>query len=276
MSETKTTPTTAPKPGPRIERVARLRWVPLNRMVVSDKAQRELKQYRVDHLVANFDLEQVGTPVVNERHGRFFIIDGQHRHAAMVQKYSETHQVQCWTYAGLTEEQEAEKFLQLNDTLTVAALDKYVVGVEAGRAVESDIDRIVRACGLVVTKQKVEGGIGAVGTLRRVYTRGGANVLSRTLRMIDSSWGSAGLEASVIDGIGLLCGRYNGELQDELAVAKFKNMRGGVNGLLGKAALIKDKTRQPFAHCVAAAAVEVINSGKGGKKLPTWWKAEAA
>lgn len=276
MSENKPTPKATPKPGPKIERIARLRWIPLNRMVVSDKAQRELKQYRVDRLVAHFDLEQVGTPVVNERHGRFFIIDGQHRHAAMVEKFGDTHQVQCWTYAGLTEEQEAEKFLQLNDTLTVAAFDKYQVSVEAGRAIEADIDRIVRACGLMVTKQKVEGGIGAVGTLRRVYTRSGANVLGRALRMIDSAWGTPGLDAAVIDGIGLLCGRYNGELQDELAVVKFKNMRGGVNGLLGKAQQIKLGTGRPLNQCVAAAAVEVINSGKGGKKIPAWWKAEAA
>jgi hypothetical protein len=272
MSENNPTP----KPGPRIERTARLRWIPLNRMAVSDVAQREVKQYRVDHLVAHFDHEQIGTPVVNERGGKFYVIDGAHRCAVLREVYDETHQVQCWTYAGLTEEEEAEKFLQLNDNLTVGALDKYRVSVEAGREVESDIDRIVRAAGMVVTKQKAEGGIGAVGTLRRVYIRGGAHVLGRTLRIIDSAYGGAGLEASVIDGIGLLCGRYNGELQDELAVVKLRNMRGGVKGLQGKAALIKEKTRQPFNQCVAAAAVEVINSGKGGKKLPSWWKSEAA
>lgn len=276
MSTDKTTPKTTPKPGPKIERTARLRWVQLGKMVVSDKAQRELKQYRVDHLVAHFDLEQVGALVVNERHGRFFIIDGQHRHAALVEKFGEAGQVQCWSYVGLTEEEEAEKFLQLNDTLTVAAFDKYQVSVEAGRAVESDIDRIVRACGLVISQQKVEGAIGAVGTVRRVYTRGGPRVLSRTLRIIDSAWGTSGLDAAVIDGIGLLCGRYNGELQDELAVTKFKNMRGGVHGLMGKARVTKDRTGKPLAQCVAAAAVDVINSGKGGKKLPTWWKADEA
>jgi hypothetical protein len=29
-----------------------------------------------------------------------------------------------------------------------------------------------------------------------------------------------------------------------------------------------------MAQCVAAAAVEVINRGPGGTKLPSWWKAE--
>lgn len=272
MSETNATP----KPGPKIERTARLRWIPLSKIAVSDLAQREIKQSRVDHLVAHFDHEQLGTPVVNERGGKFYIIDGQHRAAAAREVYGNDHQIQCWTYVGLTEAEEAEKFLQINDVLAVSAMDKYEIGVEAGREIETDIDRIVRSCGLVVTKQKVEGGIGAVGTLRRVYVRGGAHVLGRTLRIIDSAYGSAGLDAAVIDGIGLLCGRYNGELKDELAVLKLRNMRGGVNGLMGKAAVIKDRTRQPYNQCVAAAAVEVINSGKGGAKLPSWWKTEAA
>lgn len=272
MSNTNATP----KPGPKIERTARLRWIPLAKVAVSDIAQRELKPSRVDYLVAHFDHEQVGAPVVNERGGKFYVIDGQHRIAALREVFGDDHQVQCWTYAGLTEAEEAEKFLQINDVLSVGAMDKYQIGVEAGREAETDIDRIVRACGLVVTKQAVEGGIGAVGTLRRVYSRGGAHVLQRTLRMVDGAYGSAGLEAAVIDGIGLLCGRYNGELQDEYAVAKLRNVRGGVKGLLGKAALIKERTRQPFNQCVAAAAVDVINGGKGGKKLPNWWRSEAA
>jgi hypothetical protein len=272
LSETNPTP----KPGPKIERIARLRWIPLSRVVVSDIAQREIKQSRVDYLVAHFDHEQIGTPVVNERGGRFFVIDGQHRMAAAREVFGDAHQVQCWTYAGLTEAEEAEKFLQINDVLAVSAMDKYEIGVEAGREIETDIDRIVRACGLIVSKAQVEGGIGAVGTLRRVYMRGGPRTLARTLRMIDSAYGTAGLDAAVIDGIGYLCGRYNGELQDEHAVVKLKNVRGGVNGLLGKAALIKEKTRQPYNQCVAAAAVEVINSGKGGKKLQSWWRTEAA
>jgi hypothetical protein len=160
-----------PKPGPKIERTARLRWVALSRIRVSDIAQRELKQYRVDHLIAHFDPEQI-----------------------------------------------------------------------------------------------------AVGTLRRVYLRSGAHVLGRTLRIIDSSWGTAGLEAHVIDGIGLLCGRYNGELEDALIVAKLRNMRGGVKGFMGKAALIRETVKQPLNQCVAAAAVDVMNAGKGGKKLPGWWR----
>ena len=57
------------------------------------------------------------------------------------------------------------------------------------------------------------------------------------------------------------------------AVTKLSGAHGGPTGLLGKAEVMRRQTGQPKAHCVAAAAVEFINSGKGGKKLPSWWKA---
>lgn len=266
-----TDPTT-PKPGPRIERVARLRWIPLNRLHVTDDAQRDFKPYWRDHLLAHFDPEQIGNPIVNERGAKFYVIDGQHRVAALKEMFDDSHQVQCWTYVGLTPAEEAEKFLRTNDVLTVAAMDKYSIGIAAGREVECDIDRIVRGHGMVVTKENVDGAIGAVGTLRRVYARGGPAILSRTLHIIGDAWGTAGLESIIIDGIGLLCGRYNGELEDALVVAKLRNVKGGVKGFTGKAAIIRESVRQPMGQCVAAAAVDVLNAGKGGKKLPGWWR----
>jgi hypothetical protein len=57
----------------RIERQARLRWVPLSRMRVNPLAQRDLNQARVAKLAAVFDPEKMDTPTVNYRGG-----PGQH------------------------------------------------------------------------------------------------------------------------------------------------------------------------------------------------------
>lgn len=263
--------------GRRVERQARLRWIPLGKMRVSPLAQRELNASRVEHIARNMDLEQLGTPTVNERGGHFYIIDGQHRTEALrawLGDECDAQTVQCWTYVGLTEQEEAEKFLKLNDTLTVNALSKFKVGVQAGRSVETDLDRIVRAQGLCVTGDKIEGGIRAVGTLRRVYEREGAGSLSRALGVIRDAYGSAGFEAPVIDGIGYLCGRYNGELDVPVAVTKLASAMGGVNGLLNNAETLRRQTGNPRGQCVAAAAVDLINRGKGGKKLQSWWRSD--
>jgi hypothetical protein len=128
-----------------IEREARLRWVPIAEMRVSPLAQRELNTARVNKILNSFDLEQLGTPTVNERGGHFYIIDGQHRVEALKGMGWEDQLVQCWTYVGLSEQEEAEKFLKLNDVLAVHGFAKFKVGVQAGRLEECDIDRIVRA-----------------------------------------------------------------------------------------------------------------------------------
>lgn len=272
---------TSPKPTPtdgKVQRAARLEWHPLGNLYPSPVAQRQkLNQARVDHIAASLDLEQIGTPTVNRRNDHVYIIDGWHRVEALRQfGFEDSDKVQCWTYSGLTEEQEAERFLKLNDTLTVDAMSKFRVAVNAGRDTECDVDRIVRAAGLTVTRDRIDGGIGAVGTLIRIYNRSGAAVLSRALRLIRDAYGTPGFESSIIDGIGLLCGRYNGELEDAVAIAKMQKAHGGPTALLGKAETLRRLTGQSKAQCVAAAAVEVINAGRGGKKLPQWWREDAA
>ncbi len=256
----------------RVERDARLRWVPIALMCVSPLGQRELKQHRVDHIVATFDLEQIGTPTVNKRDGIWYVIDGQHRVEALRQIGWGDQQIQCWAYEGLSEQDEAEKFLKLNDYLAVNAFAKFRVGVQAGRPEECDIDRIVRAQGLVVSSDKVPGAIGAVNTLRRVYRRGGAAVLRQTLATVRDAYGDAGLDAAVIDGIGLFCQRYAGDLDGPAVVQKLASAHAGVNGLLGKAENLRRSTGNAKGHCVAAAAVEIVNDGRGGKKLSSWWR----
>lgn len=260
----------------KVERDARLRWVPLGRMRVSPLAQRDLNQARVDSIVANLDLEQIGTPTVNDRDHYFYIIDGSHRCEALRQYgFEDDDRVQCWTYTGLTEQEEAEKFLKLNDVLAVNALAKFRVGVQAERPTERHIDTIVRSVGLRVTGDRIEGGIRAVGTLRRVYDRHGPGILDRTLRIVRDAYGTPGLEAAVLDGIGYLCGRYNGSIDDTKAVKQLASVHGGVNGLLGAAERLRKDTGQPRGQCVAAAAVEIINRGRGGGKLPSWWKSQS-
>ena len=255
----------------RIERQARLRWVPLTQMRVNPLAQRDLSQARVSKLAATFEPEKMDAPTVSHRGGWYYLIDGQHRIAALRQWLSswQDQQVQCWTYEGLREAEEAEKFLALNDTLPVRAFAKFKVSVQAGRDTEADIDRIVRALGLRIARGS--GGISAVATLRRVYCRGGPAVLSRALRIIRDAYGEAGLDGPVIEGIGLVCQRYDGDLSEQRAIERLAAAHGGVSGLISRAGQLRQSTGSAPAQCVAAAAVEVINRGARRNKLPGWW-----
>lgn len=260
----------------RMARGARLKWVPIALTRVSPMGQRELVPGWVSKIAAHFDIERMGTPTVSYRDGHFYILDGQHRIEAAKEAGYEDQKVQCWVYENLTEAEEAEKFLQLNEVKAVNALAKFRIAVRAGRPMESDIDRICRALDLRVSSDKIEGGISAVGTLTRVYSRAGAAVLSRSLRIVRDAYGTPGLSAATIDGIGYLCQRYNGSLDEAKAVERLSKLHGGSSGLLGRAEVIRRQTGNQRGQCVAAAAVEVINQGRGGNKLPSWWAEQAA
>lgn len=256
---------------PRVERMAKLEWVPIPLMRVSPLAQRDLNQGRIDKIVAEFDLEQIGTMTVNQRDGWWYVIDGQHRIEVLKAIGWGDQQVQCWAYRGLTEEEEAEKFLKLNDVLTVSAFAKFRIGVQAGRPEECEISKIVHNAGLHVSQASAHGAVACVGTLRRVHQRG-PDCLARTLAIVNHAFGDPGLESLVIDGVGLIVARYNGDLDDARAISALSKSSASLKNLLGKAEILHQQTHAPKAHCVAAAAVEMVNAGRGGKKLPTWWK----
>lgn len=265
-----------PKPAPpkRIAHLSHLRWVAVADMVTSSVAQRELKQYRVDQIVAHYDEDKIGTPILSHRDGDYYVVDGQHRVEATRVARGEHSQIQCRVYEGLDESAEAELFLRFNDTLTVSAFDKFLVSVEAKRQEESDVNRIVKGQGLVISRDNIPGGIRAVGTLSKVYDRDGAVALRTALGIIRDAFGDSGFEAPVINGMGLLVARYHAELDVPTVVTRLSKVNGGVKGLLGKAEVLRRQTGGTKAHCVAAAVVDVINTGRGGRKLPSWWKSE--
>lgn len=261
----------------RVSKKSKNGYVSIGMMRVSPAgiSQRRFNQKWADTLAANFDLDSFRRPVVNKRGSHYYIIDGQHSVDALKQWIGdgwEGQQVECEIYCGLTEQEEAELFDRLNNVKAVNTFDRFRVRVTAGYKIETHINKIVKKEGLVISSDKVPGRIMAVGTLRKVYTRAGAENLGRALRIIRDSYGDAGLDASVIDGMGHLCQRYNGQLDDAVAVERLSKARGGVSGLLAKAEVTRKQTGQPKGHCVAASAVDIINANRGGKKIPSWWK----
>lgn len=260
----------------RLEVPSTQKWVPLGLMQIRPEAQRELNRSWADHIATDIDIEKLGVFVVNKVDGTYWLIDGQHRREGLIIAGWGDQQVQCQVFENLTREQEAELFLGLNDRKAIPAIQEFRIAVFAGRERECAIDRIVQDEGCAVSNNKIDGAIGAVGTLIRIYDRSTPKVLARTIRIVRDAFGTTGLEAHVLDGIAMLCARYNGDLEDQVAVAKLSNVQGGVGGLMGRAYLTRERYKKPLAECVAASAQEVINAGRGGKKLPGWFREDAA
>lgn len=264
--------------GTKVDRESHLRWVAIADMRVSPTSQRKYRRSHAEAYAADFHLEALGYPVLSLRDGIHFIVDGQHRVKALEMIGWGDQQIQCEVYEGLTEEQEAELFLERNNSRHITPYDKYRVALTAGRFIETDIDRTVRANGLRVSQDGHDGSTSAVTALRLVYVAGGPLVLGRALRLLRDSFGGSppSLRGEVIQGMGMVCQRYNGAFDDVMAVERLRGLMGGVSGLLSKANLLQQRYGQPKPECIAASIVDVMNGarGKGGRRLEKWWKPE--
>lgn len=263
----------APKPGPPTVATteATLRSVNIKDMAVSEMAQRDLREPFVDDILADWHPEQVGYLDVSLRDGKYWIVDGQHRHAALTRKFPDGALIMVRVYTGLSEQDEAELFLKLNHKLNVSAMDKFDVSVVAGRAVETDVNRIVKSHNMVVGRNDKPGHLQAVGTLVRIYVDHGPKVLDRTLGVLIPSFGDTNLFAGLLSGMGSVLARYP-EIDEERLVSKLSTLRGGMSAVRTRSEVLHKQTGRPKTQCVASVIVDIYNSGKGGKKLPTWFK----
>lgn len=255
----------------RVERQSRLLWVPIDQMSTSPVAQRRFSAPQANSYAADFRLESLGYPVLNKRDDRWYVVDGQHRIAALRLIGFGDLSLECECYFGLTEREEADLFLERNDRKNVTSYEKFRVALTAGRETETAVNEVVMAQGLRVAKGDSDGCVSAVVALLSVYERGGPQTLGRSLAILRDAYGGshAALVTPVISGLGLVCQRYNGEFDDATAVAKLG--KASLQGLLAQASVLRRATARPQAECIAAAVIDLMNRGRGGKKLAGWW-----
>jgi hypothetical protein len=253
------------------EREARLEWVRIGDMKVSPRAQRKFRPSHAEHIGAKLDLEAIGYPVVNRENGHLWVIDGQHRIAALrLNGFGDDDLIQCECFEGLSEAQQAEMFLLRDERRQVGPFDKFRIGLVAGRETETQIDRIVRGAGLKISRDESDGCIAAVSALRFVHGLS-PRTLGETLDFLQAAFGDdrSAYSAENLKGAGLVVQRYGATFSDEQV------RRVGVLGtikLRRRAESLKLKTGHTMPNCVAAALVDAMNGGRGGSKLESWWK----
>ncbi len=258
-----------------------LEWVPVGAMRISPRSQRrhdsKSSKEKIEDIFSNFDLDKFGTLTVNLRDGVYWVIDGGHRYLAVIKWFGEgweTQELQCWTYHGLTEAEEADKFLALNDVKQVSIMDKFQQALVAGHETETDIDRVVRLAGLSIGTGHES--IGCVGAVSKTYAIGGPKVLATTLRVIRESYGNPGFSSKVTEGVGKFVANHENVFSEDFLVQKLTAKKGGVAGLVEEARLIQLRYGVSLATSVAAAVVETYNKGRGTNgprppKLEGWW-----
>lgn len=251
-------------------RKASTEWVSVADIRVAPAAQRKYVPDHAAHIAAEFDLEALGYPVLNYRAGHWWVVDGQHRIGALKIMGWGDQKIECEVYRGMSEEEEADLFLNRDDRRKITPLDRFKIAVTAGRVIECTISKIVEDLELKIGAGA--GRISAVNTLVKVYNRAGADVLGRTLLILREAYGVEGMDAAMLDGMALVLQRYGTDLTTERAVEGLLRLRNGVVTLRQKTATLVRTTGQSRASCTASEIVDTINGIRGGRKIPAWFR----
>lgn len=253
----------------------RLCEIEVSQTAVSDQAQREFNQGAANKISSEWDRNMVGTVVASLRDGKYYLVDGQHRVHVLRDREGEKAKVSAWVYTSLTVKQEALMYLKYNNRTEGTAMDKHHIAVAGGKPLNVAVEKLIRNAGYNTSLAKGQNNIGCIDALLRVYERGGHYTLERTLFIIGEGLGSAGFVTGIVRGVGLVVARYSDHLDETILIDKLDKLRRGPKTLLQAGKDMADQHGKSLEQGIATVLVDMVNAGRGGKKL-TPWRNEAA
>ena len=190
--------------------------------------QRPVDEKEVDRLIREWDERLLDPLVVSFRDGKFNLVDGQHRVAAMRKKNGGNEVMAvCKIYSGLTYKQEAELCYKLDKAKKRLSLSQSTNALaESGTDDDvAEIKRLVERNGFRWALGKRSGKEHEIIATRAVinaYRLLGANNFSRMLRLLENTWhGEAhSLHAVVISGLALFIKTYDEELNERIFIKR--------------------------------------------------------
>lgn len=164
-----------------------LKMIDVTDLFVDPAYQRPVQSKLVETIARDFKPELLQTPDVSERpDGTHAIIDGQQRWTGVV-KRGAPQKLRCNVHTGLSREDEAALFVELNKRRKqVSSLERFVAARFYGEPMALDIDAAVRAVNMDIGALKggrPETRIAATATLERIYNRWGREGLDRALQV---------------------------------------------------------------------------------------------
>ena len=190
--------------------------------------QRGVEQKNVDKLIRNWNSRELYPVIVSFRDGKFNVVDGQNRIAAMRQMAGGGDViVPCMIYTGMTYEQEAELYAKLDKgkrPLTPRQHTKALV--ESGSDAKIlEIKCLVENVGFVWALDEPTGEpfeIAPIRALINAYQLLGGEGFARMLSLMAGAWQGTpnSLKASMLSGMALFVKTYETELSDRAFVRR--------------------------------------------------------
>lgn len=213
-------------------------WLYLRDLSPHPKVQRSLDAAWAGNIREGFDPDKFRELyVVKAPSGKWWIFDGQHRHAAALAVLGEDQKVPCRTWDSIPIERQAELFLDINKSKAVSALDKWAVRLIAKEEIPLKIEALLLRHKLHVSKTRGEGVVQAVVSLESIWKReGGEAVLGGVLSILGDAWGRVpeAYDGLLLRGLAGVVHRFGKDINEKDLAAKLAR-KSAPGGMIGKA-----------------------------------------
>ena len=254
---------------------ASLKDMKVTEFSVDPSVQRQLNEPRVAALAKKFNPKMLGLVTASKRpDGRSYILDGQHRIAAARAKQY-TGYVATRLYENLTIAEEAQLFLDLNDTRKVNALDKFNVRATMGDPSAVALKGALERVGLRASGQHTGGMFAAIVSLERVYSgfmsKGGEprlDLVEAVLQILTRAYGPkerVAFQANTVQGIGLIIHIFGKRASADELINALKSIPADALAIKGRST--KDLEGGTGAQGVAKVILSIYNKGKSSNRL---------
>lgn len=263
-------------------------FISVNDLVIDRRVQRAgINRAKIDHMVKYFNANSLGLVHVSRRRTEKgvlvenVLLDGQHRHETVRIVTDGTGKLWCRVFVGLTLDQEAQMFLDLNRTTAPTRIDKFNVlrhtsSVE-GR-VAQEIADICTGYGLTVSKTSGPGHINCVHVLTKMYTLSelkdrSPNLVHLTILSITKAWGVNNREnvvGAIVEGIGAIFDVHGSDLDLDRLINVMRETEGGPVGLLARATQVAAMRQGKRSMAVAELLMEAYNKNLRNRSLGPW------
>jgi len=167
---------------------------------------------RIRKMINNFNSDLLSTITVSLRNGKYYVVDGQHR--VLAARSVGLKALRAEVHNNLTKEDEAALFVMLNSSSTkVNKIQIYNAHVIAKDPTTLRIKFIAASNGLKIGSWTEDNTLSAYGTLEKVYTTLGEDLLDVALHLIKSTWGgdSSSMNRYFIEGVAYFIEIYQSE-----------------------------------------------------------------
>lgn len=199
-------------------------WVPTDRLLVDVLYQRNLEKSRVSVMANNWNQSLAGVIMVNLRdNGNYYVMDGQHRHAALQLMENTPEKVWCEVFRGLTPEQEAKHFADQEKRRNLTTGARFKARVASKDITALEIVEAVTDAGLTVNYMAgpIPGNLRAYGTLTEIHRRRGKHGLARILKTVAGAWPHSEYQGSrpILNGLETFFAKYGDKVNDERLIS---------------------------------------------------------